>query len=173
MKFLVFFMLSATLLSGCNEPRVVKISAEYNDQFTAQQIEPTGNNTIKGSALIRQSGGGIVTCAGNKVDIAPVTTYSSERVQAIYMSNNEIAYAPIDRVLNTKIVPDPPLEYKQRARQTTCDAQGFFKFENVRDGLYFISTMVVWNVGYIQNGGALIYKVNVKGGEIKEVVLSP
>jgi hypothetical protein len=59
-------------------------------------------------------------------------------------------------------------------RNLICDAQGFFKYENLLDGEYYVVTDIQWAANrYVLEGGYLMLRVSVKGAEIKEVVLAP
>ena len=62
--------------------------------------------------------------------------------------------------------------YAADAKQKVCNAQGFFKFENVADGEYFVTTDISWGQ-YGSEGGWLMRPVRVSGGETVEIVLAP
>ncbi|WP_353120184.1 hypothetical protein [Nitratidesulfovibrio sp.] len=171
---LVYSALLATvlaLISGCAtpQPRVVYLANNYNYSETKPLLEK-GPNTIKGSALWRQQGGGVVTCAGNPVALVPKTAYSSERFIAIY--GNDMAGTS---AIGNKLLFSPEnLEYQQHMLKTQCDAQGYFTFENVANGDFFVMTSVVWSAGtHNPQGGAIMKTVSVRGGEVKNVILAP
>ena len=128
-----------------------------------------GGNSIKGSALIRQVGGGVVTCAGNEVELFPSSAYADERMLAIYGSNSA-GYSEYGSLLIEDL---PDIQYLFKSKETFCDAQGFFKFSNLPDGSYYVVTSVVWHVGSDSQGGALMQAVRLSGGQEAEVVLSP
>ena len=68
---------------------------------------------------------------------------------------------------------DNPAFY-QATKESTCDAQGFFKFDSIADGDFFVVTTVRWSPGgYTYEGGTLMRRVSLKGGETKEIVLAP
>jgi hypothetical protein len=165
-------IIATILCAGCAEMNVqtVHLKSTFDQELASKQIAETGKNTIKGSALMRQAGGTIVTCAGNPVGMIPVTDYSSERMQAIYGNTTKGS-----RHFDTKIkfVPDLPA-YTTNSRKTVCDSQGFFKFENVLDGDFYVATGIQWYAGRNNlQGGRLMQKVSVKGKETKEIVLAP
>lgn len=158
------------LLAGCatapSQP--ITIYAQFDAAEAAAMMAP-GKNTITGSALIRQQGGGIVTCAGNPVLLIPATTYARERMAAIYGSGS------IARVGSGKtFTPDPPL-YTTTSRQTMCNAQGFFKFEDVADGQFFLVTRILWTAGRYntQQGGFVMGRATVSGSRTVEVTMTP
>jgi hypothetical protein len=161
-------LLAFTLLAGCAGPQVVTIDAEFDSTGAAALLQP-GSNTITGSALIRQSGGGIVTCAGNPVHLIPATNYAAKRVNWIYGTAN---FSPFPTHITFQ--PEVPA-YQQQTRQATCNAQGFFRFDKVADGDFFVQSTVVWKVGQYQTiqGGGLIRRVSVKDGQTADITLSP
>jgi hypothetical protein len=145
----------------------VKIHSPFDFEQTSKLLTK-GHNIVKGSALLRQQGGGVVTCAGQEVQLIPVTGYSNERITAIY-GNYEGGYNPITRQVIFE--EENPLYTSLRLR-TRCDAQGYFKFENVGDGQYFAVTGITWTVGNNPQGGSIAQKIQLQGGEVKEIVLT-
>lgn len=127
-----------------------------------------GTNSIEGSALLRQGGGGVVTCAGNEVRLYPYSGYGAERMRALYGNPNGEG---LNSFRNFTWVPDVP-EYHASAKTTTCDAQGKFRFRDLPDGLYYVGTVVNWQVGYRQQGGSLAQRIELRGGETKDIVLT-
>ena len=86
---------------------------------------------------------------------------------ALY-DNDDSGYNP---ALNGRRLDEPVNFWAESARETTCDAQGRFKFENLKDGEYYVSSQIVLLVQSFPEGGVLMQKVSVKGGETKEIVL--
>ena len=166
-----------TVLAGCaSAPFLVKINAPF-DAKQASIINQVGNNTISGSALVRQAGGGTVNCAGSEVTLVPVTAYASERMMYLY-KNTEKGY---NNSVRANFDPNLP-EYHALSKKSICNAQGFFTFKNLADGQYFVTTGIRWEtsqyysgVGNISTpqGGGLMRKVTVQGGVTEEVVLAP
>lgn len=172
-KLGVFISSIATLSACANLPQekpVVHITVATFDKSTTEKLVAEGKNTIKGSALIRQQGGGVVTCAGQKIMLTPATEYSSERISTIY-GNKERGFISA-RTPPIYFQPNVP-EYFELSRTTICDAQGYFKFEKVADGDFFVTGAIIWMVGYSKSGGNLMQRVSVSKGELKEIVLSP
>lgn len=159
----------ALSIAGCATPqKPVQLTSRYNANEAQRLIQP-GANIVSGSALIRQNGGGIVTCAGLSIMLIPHTEYAAERIRAIY-GNTERGSNPIHRRL--QFVPDDT-RYLQLTRQAVCDAQGRFTFNDVADGRFYLISVINWQVGNAVQGGSLMQAVSVKGGESQEVVLSP
>ncbi|QBC44438.1 hypothetical protein [Iodobacter fluviatilis] len=170
MKKTILYTLLATLLTSCAS--TTNIKSKLNVTETEKLLEQ-GKNTIKGSALIRQQAGGIVTCAGMKVTLLPATDYSTERMASIY-GNSEQGYNSAGLYGKRINFENTPPEYYQLTKNTQCDAQGFFKFENIANGAFFIHTTITWKVNdYLNEGGSIMKRVAVSNGEVKEVVLAP
>jgi hypothetical protein len=156
------------LLSACFPLQTININAPF-DAKQASIINQVGKNTIAGSALMKRNDGVAVTCAGEEVTLTYATEYANERIRAIY--GNNIKGESINRNIGA-FAPDVP-EYKTYKKEITCNAQGFFTFKNVADGDYYVITTIKWNVGGYWQGGNLMRKVSVKGGETVEIVLAP
>jgi len=145
---------------------------ELQNRFDAERARAalvSGNNKITGSALLQQQGGGIVTCAGNQIVLIPATPYAVERMVKAFGDSTK-GFASVWKGLPT-FVPDPP-EFQQATRSVSGDAQGNFEFDSVADGDYFVLVKIMWMVGYTPQGGTLMQRVRVSGGEVKRIVLS-
>lgn len=159
----------AVALAGCAAPpvqRVFQISAPYDVDQAVRQLQP-GSNTVKGSAFMRQNGGGVVTCAGSVVTLVPTTAYAKERIDVMYGS---VESGP-QILLRGTFSPDHP-GYRTNVRETKCDAQGAFSFDRVADGEFFVVTRVSWSVGYSSQGGSLMHRVTLKNGQVVNIVIS-
>lgn len=164
------------ILSGCiTQPTVptVKIKSAFDPGEAFLALEK-GTNTIKGSALLRQRSGGVVTCAGTAVGLVPATPYAAERLRAVYGSR-EGGFRPYSA---GELNFDPEEStYHAASIKTRCDALGYFKFENLKDGEYYVITWVSWDIpdgryASRREGGGLGQRVLVKNGEVKEIVLT-
>jgi len=157
----------ATMLMGC-APTVMQMSMSPGDMDQAAAMLGEGASTLKGSALVRQSGGGVVTCAGNDVYLIPATESAISELRRVF--GDDKGYVPRggDDVLGggTVVVPPKP------NRQGLCNAQGFFTFPNIRAGKWYVLTTVVWKVGDNYQGGTLLGSADVTEGRETEIVLS-
>jgi hypothetical protein len=131
-------------------------------------LEP-GTNSIRGSALIRQQGGGVVTCAGQSVTLMPVADIAREwsghlfgSTSGGYASNYVVAAKKFN---NT--------DWSTVAKTTLCDAQGNFRFDRVADGEFYVFTSITWTVGYRVQGGMLMKPVKLDGSTMADIVLAP
>lgn len=117
---------------------------------------------------MKQRGGGVVTCAGNTVTLIPATDYAGARMLNIYGSTqggvNSNPKPP-------RFSPDSP-EYRSMVKTTRCDAQGNFNFDRVADGDFYVQTFVAWEVAGRAQGGNLMQRASVRGGQIVSVVLA-
>lgn len=171
-KLFITLLISAPFIDGCSTPPTRAVIDAKFDSNQTKMLLIKGQNSVRGSALIRQRGGGVVTCAGREVRLTPATKYSSERVKIIFGSV-EGGYQPAFGNRPIEFVGEPP-EYKAMAVTSTCDAQGFFKFSQLSDGSFYINSIITWNVNdIITEGGSITNRVTVSGGETKEIVLSP
>lgn len=165
-------------LSGCTPPKTIPFStATEFDSAKAKAMLGEGENSLRGSAVMRKSDGGVVTCAGTEVRLIPSTAYTDERMLALY-GNIEAGFNPAYWGEKRLKVKKEIAEYHQIFKQTTCDAQGFFKFNNLEDGSFYVFSTMTWEVGSgIQirtiDGGTLMKRVTLKGGESKEIILTP
>lgn len=159
----------AALVSGCVTRPNVTISEPYDEAATLAQMGE-GTNSIKGSALFRQQGGGVVTCAGFPVAVFPATPYSRARMTAIYGSPSG-GLSPVVGAVEPVFNPDPP-GYVKALRETRCDAQGFFRFDKMKSGEYYVISRILWMAGYARQGGVMSSLVTVKDGEVADVVLA-
>ena len=173
-----FIAVSALAAAGCASPSKVFINSKF-DTGEANNLLAAGKNTVKGSALIRQMAGGVVTCAGLPVTLIPATAYADERlpktfVPRTFMVNDSgfMSFRIADSYPAPIFIPDEP-QYPQLTRNSICDAQGFFKFDQLADGSFYIWTTVQWYVDKDKQGGVLLKRVSVKNGETKEIVLAP
>lgn len=136
------------LLAGCAAPvaappvRTVEVRTQFDpadhDAFLA-----AGPHTLRGQAFMRQRGGGVVTCAGSRVNLWPATTYMKELMLAARSGA---------RITNLSPLPE---SHRAMIRTTTCDAQGAFRFEGLPAGKWFAFASVQWAVGNAMQGGTL------------------
>lgn len=167
------FCLAVFLLSGCLAiPATPYVDLGPFDAAEMQQKLSPGNNTIKGSALMRQVGGGVVTCAGNVVSLAASTKYSDAWAKAHYGSST----GGFHSVYQTHVDYSDEAAFYRSLRSTHCDAQGYFKFDNLADGTYYVFTAISWQVpgqfGMQAQGGSIMRSVSLADGKTEELVLS-
>ena len=175
-KYVLILMVVACLgMMGCvqsQQPTLIPMTTAFNAEEARGQLEP-GNNTIKGSAFLRQRGGGVVTCAGEEVRLTPQTNYADERMRNLYLSN-ERGFNPIrpgGQLERENASTDP--DYVDLIQKTTANAHGEFAFKELKDGTYYITVPVHWMVGRGHHQGAvLMQRVEVSGEETKEIVMT-
>lgn len=163
----LLLVLSSLILVGCG-PQTYSMRTQYYPSEIVWS-KGKGSGEIDGSAVIRQSGGGVVTCAGNVVNATPVSSYAEERMLAIYDSATR-GYRPAYSPLTFE---QTDARYLRDSHETVCDAQGFFSFSDLASGDYFITTAIVWYVGYGTEGGSLMRRVSVVEGDKTKIVLTP
>jgi len=138
------------------------------DSESAKKLLEDGPNTIKGSAVVRQERGEVVSCAGHTVYLVPATAYADERMR--------IVYGRLDHGFsnNRQTFQNEPLGYKELVRETHCDARGYFAFRSVADGTFYVASQITWSAGnYSTKRGSLMKRVTVSNGDTKQIVLAP
>ena len=169
---LAIALLLAAITTGC--VTTVPLTTTFDPSEVAF-IKEQGTNTIEGSALIRQRGGGVVNCAGYQVNLIPRGAYAEERMKIIYGTAWNSAFRQYNFGGQRPPTPDPA--YLSNSRNAVCDTLGKFVFRNVAAGSYFIITEIRWEVGeysIIPEGGLLMSPITFAGtDETKTVVLSP
>lgn len=125
-----------------------------------EQYLGKGTCQVSGQAFLRQRGGGVVTAAGSIVTLDPATSTAIEwwkKAGTIFVHRH--------------LTPPSPNFHKAR-RTTPADADGRFKFVDVRPGKYYVRTEVIWHVGIAPQGGLVGQLVEVKQGRPTEVILN-
>jgi hypothetical protein len=156
-------------MAGCASAPV-KLNTKF-DADEAKKLMEKGNNAIEGNAFLRQRGGGIVTCSGMTVQLVPATAYATERALA-YFGTTERGFAPDEGIFNKKM-PPRPVDYDKYSKTAVCDSEGRFKFKDLADGTYYVTTAITWMAGdYSRQGGLLLKKVYLQDDETSEVIMS-
>lgn len=163
-------------VAGCVQVREATLNTSF-DVNQANKMLEQGNNKISGSALIRQNGGSIVTCAGTEVSLIPATEYAKERIGHIYGRTSGKGYSDHRRPIKFSNTSEA---YVSAKRSVICDTQGRFEFENVANGSFYVTSIIMWqvgrddyNIGLGRQGGGLMHSVTLKGSEHKKIVLAP
>lgn len=154
-------VLCAALLAGC--VATPQIQSTFNPAEAAFIHKP-GRGSITGQAFLRRNDGVVVYAAGSRVTLIPRTTYSSERMQALYGGNR---IAPLWRAS----IPEPA-GYSSYVREEKADGEGKFSFSGLADGEYYVVTTVYWMAGYNQQGGYLMEPVTIRGGNAVNVIMT-
>lgn len=158
-------------ISGCAAAPPVTLSSAFDPAEVAWFHQP-GSNTILGNAVRRTVGGEARTCAALPAYLVPVSTYARERFLKMY-GDADSGFLPATSGFK---FADTNAIYQANSRTVRCDAQGNFRFENVPDGDYYVTATVTWGVPLygvtMHQGGVMMQKVSVRGGETKNIVLS-
>ena len=167
---LVVLVLSLISVAGCVTPTPLPVYTATIEYERPEWFESTVTGAIEGSAFFRTQGGDVRTCAGNEVSAVPVTPYASERMQFIYGNTTGGVY-----VRNINSAGSTPIDkgYLNDSFTALCDVSGRFEFLNVPVGSYYVTTAVVWQVGYANQGGPVFKSVEVEEGKTTRVVVSP
>jgi hypothetical protein len=170
-KSLILAVAASAALTGCVEKQTLNMSQSFDRNEVSWYENAKGTADITGSALIRQQGGGVVTCAGNQVNLIPKSLYAIERMNFLY-GNTVKGYLNANQI-QWKEIATTDDAYLKLSKQVLCDAQGYFKFKDVPKGDYFLTTAIVWQVNtYFKEGGYLMATVSVDDADV-DVVLTP
>lgn len=145
------------LMAGCAGNKTVTTTVNAQE---AEQYNKRGTGTITGSALLRQQGGGVVTCAGSEVLLLADIPVTRQALSIVAKGDNVTNFRDIMQ------------RYPGAFRTGTCNAQGFFRFEEVAAGSWQVATQIVWKVGYYLQGGWVAQSVVLGEGQTRDVVLS-
>ena len=159
--------LSLMLAAGC-ATTMIQASLSPQDFAIAEVALVPGSATITGSALIRQSGGGVVTCAGSEVSLIPATESGSRELAVIFGGENGYVRRGGTNTLGGGTVVMPP----EPRRTVLRDAQGFFTFDDVQPGEWHVMTSVIWEIGESYQGGTMLSTTEVEEGGEADLVLS-
>ena len=154
-------IIALVFLGGCAMPGPTYFHRSIPFQESAfAPYSGGGNANIHGQAFLRTVGGDVRTCAGSHVQLIPATPYVVEIISAIHAGRSDVQSAM-----------GPVIPYQ---RETVCDAQGNFGFENIPSGTWYVWTTVEWGVpgrySIESQGGNLIKMVIAQHGENKIVL---
>ncbi|HEU6438632.1 MAG TPA: hypothetical protein VE028_14410 [Nitratidesulfovibrio sp.] len=196
---LLLLLLAALLLSGCGpkrsitgfpgqstqegrpapqqaepqRPRTVTLSTPYDSKEARRKLAP-GKNTIRGTASARTPGGEVATCAGKPVTLVPVTAYSSERMFAIYGSDDKGTLRLGQGAAPPPVITNDDPKYLADHPQTVCTDSGAFVFKDIADGQFFIVTGFTWLTDDKKpQGVGLMQRVSVSGGQTRKMDMKP
>lgn len=159
------------LLAGCATVQPVGLATTFDPAEVAWFNAP-GTNAIRGNAVLRTVGGAIKTCAGLDANLVPVSTYAAERFRKMYGDRDSGLLSATSGL--SFAATDP--RYAAASRTTVCNSEGNFAFSELPDGDYYVTAKVIWGVPgrYITSyqGGYVMQRVTLKGGETKEIVLT-
>lgn len=161
--------LSLFAFAGCVSR--VTVSSKF-DVAEARKLMAPGKNTVTGTAAVTRAGSvGSVTCSGTPVYAIPSTAYARERMLAVYQSKDSGFRSA--REYRLEETDKDSRAYDDTHWITMCGPKGEFVFDSLPDGEFFIETAIRWKIAeFHQQGGTLMKRVLVKGGETKQVALS-
>ena len=151
----------AFAVSGCVGTHTIPFS---DADFSA--YVGNGPATVDGAAVGRTQGGEAKTCAGYPVYLAPATAYDAEGISNLNM------------MAAVNLAAGPAIKYW---RQSACDAEGRFSFDQVPDGSWYVITSIKYQVyaptlGNVQatesQGGLLVKKIALHRGKNHVILTS-
>jgi hypothetical protein len=155
--------LALTLSACAATPHVFQNT--YTEETLPQAVNIEGDNTLSGSAFLRQNGGGVVSCAGNSVVLKrrlsfPRSAYAGEVNRLSSWVRNASDVDPRHTAFETQL---RRIENTMK-RSSACDVDGKFEFANLAPGTYEVCTRVYWTVGDAGQGGNVQGSVTIPSG---------
>lgn len=149
------------LTVGCAMQRQPRLTQVNLDEYTPYDV--SGTAVIYGDAFLKTRSGDVKKGAGNKINLNPVTTYSTEWFERM--------------IIGSQLLVQADMRVHKYHRETIADSDGKFEFEGLPPGDYYLACRITWEVpiGYGQTsvtGGWAYAKVTVKAGERKKVTLT-
>lgn len=160
--FLAVLLGAGLTMSGC--ATTIKRPAFPVSEY--EGLQKTGTNTITGQAFLKTRSGEVKFAAGNEITLNPVTSYSEQWYSTLATVQND----PFKKLEAS----DPRIE--AYIKTTIADGSGRFKFSDVPDGAYFVTTKITWEVasGAIPTvtGGVVTKRVQVKDGQSIDIIVT-
>jgi len=158
----------AFALCGC--ARSVAFNAEFDEEsrLAAEAALKPGPGTVTGMAFMRKKSGATVTNAGDWVYLVPATPYAQLVIETLFADKNFSSAMFGNRV-------DVDASFWQLTRRVKSNRGGYFVFDKVPLGRYFLMTKIVWypaDDDYVPYGGLLYEAVDLRTPEPVEVILS-
>lgn len=179
-KVLGATLIAAIAVSGCASTSMSRHEREPDAaRFDPEAIawsKKHGSNAIVGTAELTTESGQTKTCAGLEVRLVPDARYTRERVAMLYGTTSEgfVEASEARRIQQrSDAVVDPA--YANSHKVAMCDRKGRFAFTQLADGTYYVLAPVVWQKpgATSTNGGFLMQRAAVSGGETKTLHLTP
>jgi len=150
-----YAVLAALLLCGCTQ-RTVPVYGDASDTDLAL-YRAAGSASIIGQGLMRQQGGGAVTCAGSTVLLVPDLPSTHQALDAMYSGSDS---------------DESGAKWTNARRSTTCDTQGNFAFNQLPAAKWYVLVTVVWKVAGDSQQGTLAAPVATQTGQQLHVLLT-
>lgn len=192
MKKLLVVLLAATLavvVSSCaiqQKPKLV-LTHPYDASEVQKLSNLRGKNKLIVNGFLRTNNGEVKTCAAMTVYLKPLTARNEEIAQKVF-GNIEGGIILYDSVTGDNTSPYSGIEGEEELlklpnynRTETCNSDARATFNNVADGTYYVAADIVWQVHRVDwlgtqrvaaEGGSIMRRVAVRGGETKEVILT-
>jgi hypothetical protein len=146
---------------GCAvQVQVVEIPVTKQDYDELKPYTEPGGSSVIGQGFLRQQGGGVVTCAGNRVIMMPATSFYQVWVMIFRRGKTPQIQDPVNPVWRSAI------------KVSQCDAQGNFSFAKLPKGAWFVATFVQWIVAGVEQGGTLLREVTLLENQTTQALLT-
>ena len=156
----------AIFSEGWDSPEHYKMRSTF-DARRAAHILQYKSTTVQGRVWVTTPGDLTIVGKRSRVQLIPVTTYSTEYIEAIFGGRRASAS-------NVSVVNLDPNFFKY-VRHEVADLDGLFAFSGVPDGDYFVLSSLKWSdrASTSDPGHARVYAVVSVSGESRyEVALN-
>ena len=166
-KYIIFGLIF--LVTSCTTTPVSQTLSIYDRDQVAWSFSD-GTGKVEGDGFLSRRDGMLVKCSGQQVNLIPLSDYAIERITNIYGNPNG-GYNTAG--YGSRRVDEAVSTYWNDTRQTVCDVDGKFVFNNLPSGEYYVVTRVIWRVSdYVNEGGVMSRRIKVKEGETVKVSLT-
>jgi hypothetical protein len=163
---LIGCLATGLLAIGCASRVELKTSV---DPLEYESCPRFGGVVVTGSTFGRTKGGAIISAAGRAVHLDKGTRYAGAAYAAIQKKQAEEGFFVAESEFET--VTFDPMMLKCR-REAAVGLDGTFRFENVSQGTYYLSTYISWNAGRWVGTWSMSQILVMDGDHDRPVVLS-
>lgn len=153
--FAAALVMAIVVSGGCVSKYTMKTEPDYDVKAFHANI---GTGEITGEAFLRTNGGEVKTAAGLAVRAIPVTEYTTELYNNVYLPNRELSNPPASGI---------------PAVVATANSRGEFTIKGLAPGKYYVVSYISWY--YMQNsitGAYAVAEAIVESGKTTKVLVT-
>jgi len=159
LKVLGLIVLGVAMV-GCATSRPIDRAAFNESEYS--RVPEIGTGIITGQVFMKTVGGDVKYGAGSQVTLFPVTSYSEQWYDVMFVQHKTLA------------APNPKAD--KYIRTVQADGNGNFQFTDVPPGNYFINSVVQWQspsqFGLSTQGGMIANRITVENGKTTRTMIT-
>lgn len=140
-------LLALLLVAACSQQPPRQALPPF-DASAARRALLEGSSTLSGRVMMRLSSGGVLSCANGRVRLIPATAYAEAWVNQTYRADPSDVPTPegVYYLPSTDRPVEPALDpsFLSMTHETPCDRDGFFRFDRLADGDYYLEATLHW-----------------------------